>query len=234
MDKPCYGLSHSKTLRAYPASSSLSPKDRVVIRRSLFLAATLLALLGSTTAAHAQTTEVAGVKFDNSLQFGSSRLVLNGAGIRYKAIFKVYAAGLYLGSKVSTPEAVLAAPGPKRILIVMLRDIDANELGKGFTRGMQDNAPKEEFSRTISGTLRMSDLFFQKKKLSAGEYFSVDWTPGVGTSVLVNGKPTGEPIKEPEFFSALVKIWLGNSPADAQLKEALLGKAPAARDPFAN
>ena len=43
--------------------------------------------------------------------------------------------------------------------------------------------------------------------------------------VFVNGKLQGEPIKEPEFFSALMKIWLGKSPADQQLKDALLGKA---------
>ncbi|WP_365713219.1 chalcone isomerase family protein [Piscinibacter sp.] len=80
-------------------------------------------------------------KFEPSAQLGNAKLLLNGAGVRYKALFKVYTAGLYLGGKASTPEAALAAPGPKRMHIVMLRDIDANELGKLFTRGMQDNAP---------------------------------------------------------------------------------------------
>jgi len=212
-----------------------------VIRRTILASAAVLAF--ATGSALAQTssptpapavTEVAGVKYDNTLQLANTRLVLNGAGIRYKAIFKVYTAGLYLSAKAATPDAVLATPGPKRMHIVMLRDIDANELGKLFTRGMQDNAPKEEFSKSIVGTLRMSDLFSAKKKLLTGENFSVDWVPGVGTTVLINGKSTGEPIKEPEFFTALVKIWLGQSPADHQLKDALLGKAPATRDPFAN
>ena len=58
--------------------------------------------------------------------------------------------------------------------------------------------------------------------------------PGQGTTVLINGKASIEPIKEPEFFSALLRIWLGHAPADAQLKDALLGKAPAPRDPFNN
>jgi len=49
--------------------------------------------------------------------------------------------------------------------------------------------------------------------------------PGTGTVILVNGQATGQPIKEPEFYSALMKIWLGKAPADAGLKEALLGKA---------
>jgi len=203
-----------------------------VIRR-LFLAASV-ALALAAPAAHAQTTDVGGVKYDNALQIGSSRLQLNGAGIRYKAVFKVYTAGLYLTTKAATTEAVLAAPGVKRMHIVMLRDIDANELGKLFTRGMQDNSPREEFAKSISGTLRLSEMFATKKKLTTGEHFSVDWTPGTGTLIYINGKPQGEPIKEPEFFNGLMKIWLGTSPADALLKDALLGKAPAARDPFAN
>ncbi len=205
-----------------------------MIRRTIVLAAALAALLGAPLAQAQSVTEVAGVKYEGAVQIGNARLLLNGAGIRYKAIFKVYTAGLYLGAKAATTEAVLAAPGAKRMHIVMLRDIDANELGKLFTRGMQDNSPKEEFSKSIAGTIRLSELFSAKKKLAAGESFSVDYVPGQGTTVLINGKASIEPIKEPEFFSALLRIWLGHAPADAQLKDALLGKAAAPRDPFNN
>jgi hypothetical protein len=195
----------------------------------------LLALgLGLALHSQAQTVDVEGVKYPGSVALAGSPLQLNGTGVRYKAMFRVYTAGLYLGRNATTPEAVLAAPGPKRLHIVMLRDIDANELGKLFTRGMQDNAPKDEFSKSITGTLRMADIFSQKKRLLRGENFSVDWVPGQGTTVLVNGKPQGEPIREPDFFSALMKIWLGNSPADAQLKDALLGRGPAKADVFSN
>lgn len=203
-----------------------------MIRRTLIVSAALAALCSSPLALAQSVIELAGVKYEPSVQVGSSRLQLNGAGIRYKAVFKVYTAGLYLGGKAATTEAVLAAPGAKRMHIVMLRDIDGNELGKLFTRGMQDNAPREEFSKSIAGTIRMSEIFSARKKLLSGENFSVDYVPGVGTTVLVNGKPQAEPIKEPEFFSALMRIWLGKNPADAQLKDALLGKAPAPRDPF--
>jgi hypothetical protein len=196
--------------------------------RRIFAAAALAATLSLPLVGQAQTTDIAGVKFANTLQVGSSRLQLNGAGVRYKVVFKVYAAALYLAEKAATPEAVLAAPGPHRLQIVMLRDIDANELGKLFTRGMEQNAPREEFSKSIAGILRMSDIFSTRKKLSAGESFAVEWLPGIGTVISVNGKPEGAPIKEPEFYSALMKIWLGKAPADAQLKEALLGRAPPA------
>ena len=203
-----------------------------MIRRSFIVSAALAALSFSPLASAQSATEVGSVKYESAVQVGNSRLQLNGAGIRYKAVFKVYTAGLYLATKAATTEAVLATPGAKRMHIVMLRDIDANELGKLFTRGMQDNSPREEFSKSIAGTIRLSELFSAKKKLAAGESFSVDFVPGQGTTVLINGKASIEPIKEPEFFTSLMRIWLGNNPADAQLKDALLGKAAAPRDPF--
>jgi len=202
-----------------------------VIRRLFVLAAGVASLslsFGAAAQNAATSTEVGGVKFENTVQLGNARLQLNGAGVRYKAIFKVYAAGLYLSNKAVTPEAVLAAPGPRLMKIVMLREIDANELGKLFTKGMEQNAPREEFSKSIGGIMQMSEIFSSRKSLKAGDWFGVEWVPGTGTVIVVNGQATGQPIKEPEFYSALMKIWLGKAPADANLKDALLGKAATA------
>jgi hypothetical protein len=187
------------------------------------LAITVALLLGP--GAHAATIDLAGVKLDDRASVAGSPLALNGAGIRYKAVFKVYAAGLYLGEKADTPEAVLAAKGPKRISITMLRDIDSAELGKLFSRGMEDNMDRSAFSRLIPGVLRMSQVFSDHKNLKAGDNFLVDWVPGTGTVLTIKGKVEGEPFKEPEFYDALLRIWLGPKPADHLLKDALLGKA---------
>jgi hypothetical protein len=172
----------------------------------------------------ARAVDVAGVNFENNVEIAGSKLVLNGTGIRYKAIFKVYAAGLYLSRKADTPDGVTAAPGPKRMSITMLRDIDSAELGKLFSRGIEDNMDRAAFSKLIPGVLRMSNIFSEHKKLQAGETFMIDWVPGSGTVLTVKGKVQGEPFKEPEFFNALMSIWLGRSPADWKLKEQLLGQ----------
>jgi hypothetical protein len=190
---------------------------RVPYRWLLAAAALLLA-----TSAGAQIT-VSGVKFDDTTDIRGSKAQLNGAGIRYKAIFKVYAAGLYLPKKSGTPEEALAVPGAKRISITMLREIDTGELGKLFTRGVEDNMDKAAFSKIIPGVIRMSQIFSDFKKLNAGDNFMIDWIPGTGTVITVKGAPQGEPFKEPEFFNALLRIWLGPAPADWKLKEALLG-----------
>ena len=89
-------------------------------------------------AAHPKTVEVAG----QSLQ-------RNGAGIRTKAIFKVYSAALYLEQPVTSLYEIAPLQGPKRMAVRMLRTINASELGKLFAHGMQDNMDKQQFSKLV-------------------------------------------------------------------------------------
>jgi hypothetical protein len=172
-------------------------------------------------------TVVGGVQYDAATELRGSRIHLNGAGVRYRGPFRIYAAALYLPRKLASAEEVLGAPGAKRIALTMLREVDASELGRLFTRGVEDNLDKTTFSRLIPGLLRMSQLFSQHRRLAAGDSVTLDWVPGSGTVVSVRGVPQGEPFREPEFFGALLRIWLGPVPADWQLKELLLGRSAA-------
>lgn len=189
-------------------------------RKAIISIATMLVATG----ALAQTVTVADVKYPETIDLHGSKLQLNGVGVRYKAVFKVYTAGLYLEKPAESQQEMAALRGPKRMSITMLREIDSGELGKLFSRGMEDNMDKASFSKLVPGVLRMSQIFSEHKKLMAGDQFTIDWVPGTGTVISVKGKPQGEPFKEPEFFNALMGIWLGSKPADWNLKDALLGK----------
>ncbi|MDA8451293.1 chalcone isomerase family protein [Acidovorax sp. NCPPB 3859] len=195
--------------------------------RQRSLAWTLAGLIacGAVPAGAQTAATVAGVAFEPRVTLADVPLALNGAGVRYKAVFKVYAAGLYLERHAGTLQDVVALPGPKRLSITMLRDIDSTELGKLFARGIEDNLDKATFSRLAPGVLRMGEIFAAHRRLAAGDRFTVDWLPGTGTVITVKGVPQGEPFREPEFFDALMGIWLGPQPADWKLKDALLGKA---------
>lgn len=173
----------------------------------------------------AMAVDVAGVDYPPRVSVAGQPLVLNGAGVRYRFVVQVYAAGLYLPARATTAEQALEMPGAKRIHIQALRDIDGNTLGRLFTRGMEDNSTRAQFARAIPGTLQLSELFVAKKNLKAGEHFSVEFRPGTGTQILVNGEAMGKPIADPEFFAAMLRIWLGPKPADELLKAQLLGKA---------
>ncbi len=191
-----------------------------------FMKPLLVAALGGLLAlnAMAATLEINGVKVEDSATVANTQLALNGAGTRYKfGIVKVYVAALYAGKKAASHEELVNQPGPKRMALTFLRDVDANELGKLMTRGMEDNTPKNEMSKLVPGLIRMGKIFSEQKKMSAGDVILIDWIPDTGAVVSSKGKVQGEPFKEPAFFNALMAIWLGEVPADHKLKDALLG-----------
>ncbi|MFZ3220589.1 MAG: chalcone isomerase family protein [Rhodoferax sp.] len=185
------------------------------------LAGTAALFMGVT--ALAAPIEIYGVKIEDSATVAGTKLQLNGAGTRFKGPFKVYVADLYTTKKINSLEELVAAPGPKRMTLTMMREIEAGPFGKLLTRGMEDNNPKAEMSKLIPGLMKMSEIFSANKVFLPGETILLDWIPGTGLVIFARGKVQGEPFKEPEFFKALMAIWLGPVPADFKLKDALLG-----------
>jgi Chalcone isomerase-like len=172
----------------------------------------------------AHAIEVSGVNYNETIDVAGEKLQLNGVGIRYKAVFKVYTMGLYTNKKASTPEEVWAMPGNKRFTLTMLREIDAAELGRLFTRGIQENNTQADTTRSLPDVMRMGVLFGEHKTLKPGEVLEVNLVRGAGVQISIKGKPVGEPFKDPAFFKLMLNIWLGKNPADWKLKDALLGK----------
>lgn len=174
-------------------------------------------------AAFSATIELHGVKIEDSQTVGGVKLELNGYGTRYRGPFKVYVGDLYTTKKVSTFEELIAAPGPKRLTMTFVREIEAGPLGKLLTRGVEDNVTKSELSKLVPGLIRMGEIFTVNKVLKVGETILIDWIPGTGMVITAKGVVQGEPFKEPEFFKAIMSIWFGASPTDWRLKEGMLG-----------
>jgi len=182
-----------------------------------------LASLALSVAAAAATVELHGVKVEDSMMVGGVKLELNGYGTRYKGPFKVYVGDLYTTKKVSSLDELIAAPGPKRLTMTFVREIEAGPFGKLLTRGVEDNVTKAEISKLVPGLIRMGEIFTVNKVLKVGDTILLDWIPGTGMVVTAKGVVQGEPFKEPEFYRAIMSIWFGQSPADWRLKDALLG-----------
>ncbi len=202
---------------------------RVMSSPLLRLKFLVIALAGAfftmTMPLHAYAREVAGIQFPEQVTVAKVPLQLNGAGVRYKAVFKVFAIGLYVPQKTASAEEAMSTSTPKRVSVTFLREIDSDELGKLFTRSMEDNLDRATLSRLLPGIMRMSQLFSEHKSMKPGEGYQIDWIPGTGALVTVKGQLAGEPFREPEFFQAILRSWLGPKPADWKLKDALLGKA---------
>lgn len=168
--------------------------------------------------------EVAGVQVADTIKLGGVDLVLNGAGTRTRAIFKVYVGALYVPEKKTSAADVLALKGPKRIALHVVRDLSAEQLGGALTDGLAANLSEAELTRFKT---QIEDLKATMEAVGAARektVVTIDFLPDAGTRVSLNGAPRGKPIAGEDFFRALMKIWLGDKPVDRSLKAALLGQ----------
>ena len=181
--------------------------------------AAVFILLGG-LAAHAAINSV----FAPTQQVQGTTLSVNGAGTRYKAIFKLYDLALYTPRKVKTAEELLALPGPKRLNFVALRDLPGTDLGLAFIKGLSSNTTPNLVQKHTASSTRLIEIFSGRSKLSAGDTFAMEYVPGKGTLFYIQDQPQGAPVGDAEFFGMVLKIWVGSVPADYKLKDALLGQ----------
>ena len=168
--------------------------------------------------------EVAGVKLDDKVRVANSDLALNGAGLRKRAFFQVYAIGLYLPEKKTVAADAVAVTGPKRVAIHMLRDVNAGQFTDALTDGMKDNHSEADMKALDPRIKQLAAIMSEMKEAKKGMRITLDWVPAAGTQVTVDGKATGLPIAGEDFYRALLKIWLGENPVQDDLKKALLGE----------
>ena len=173
----------------------------------------------------ATAAEISGVKFDETVKLAGKELKLNGVGMRTKFIVKVYAAGLYLPEKKNTVADVMKIEGPRRLTLVMMREISSDDFGQAFMTGLNNNIDKADKSRFVTQISKFGEMFGTIDGLKKGDVLNIDWIPGAGTQCELNGKKIGETLPDVNYYNAVLKIWLGDKPADSALKPALLGEA---------
>ena len=148
-------------------------------------------------------------------------LPLNGMGYRSKFIFKVYVGALYTQSKVKSRDAVQALTGPKRIVMHMVYDeVSSKKMAAAFNEGFEENTTDEQLEKLKA---RIQTLISYFPDLKKGNSVLLDYVPQAGTRVTINGEEKAV-ITGADFYSALLDIWLGEEPADEELKEAMLGE----------
>jgi len=171
----------------------------------------------------AHAADVEGVKLDDSVRVAGKELRLNGAGVRTKVFFKVYVAALYLPEKRGSTAEVLATDGPRRVELVMMRDVSGSDLSESFVSALNANSDKAELAKVAAQTAKFSQVFSAIPGVKKGDRIVIDWVPGTGTLISLNGKPLLDPLPDVAFNNALLRIWLGDKPADSGLKPKLLG-----------
>jgi hypothetical protein len=182
-----------------------------------------VALLLAAGSATAQPVEREGVKFEPTAQVGGAALQLNGAGVRTRAIFKVYVAGLYVPAKSTSPATLLAQKGPRRLALTMLRNVDADSFAGPLNDGLRNNHTEAQVAAFKPQIEAMNAALKAIEEAKKGDAVNFEYLPDSGTRITVNGQQKGPNIPGEEFFAAMLRIWLGEKPADADLKKGLLG-----------
>ncbi|MFT3856799.1 MAG: chalcone isomerase family protein [Aquabacterium sp.] len=166
---------------------------------------------------------IKGARFNDSYQLGNQTLSLNGAGIRVKLIVDVYAAGLYVPHKEHNANGLVNQPGPKSMQIVLLRDLTGEDFADAMVKGFRHNNTEADVARFHDKIDEIRSMMASFGSVRKGTTIRIDFVPGTGVQVLMDGVIKGaQPVSE-EFFSAVLRIWLGSSPVDSDLKDALLG-----------
>jgi hypothetical protein len=161
------------------------------------------------------------VRVPQQLAEGSQALTLNGAGLRTRFVVKVYVAALYVTTKSHDAAALIDSTQPRRMRLRMLRDVDSKSLDGALQDGVRDNTTSQELAALKAPAERLSRLMNDIGAAREGDVIDLDFDAR-GVAVASNGKLRGR-IDSPEFARALLRVWLGDSPAQASLKKALLG-----------
>ena len=169
-----------------------------------------------------RSAELSGVHVDNVIAAkNGDTLVLNGVGLREVYWVDVYVGSLYLTAKTSNVANILSSKKAWRFQMDFIyKEVDKEEFVDTWREVFQKNQSEETLA-TIKD--RLEEFFgFFNENIFAKDRFTYDYVPGEGTIVSKNDKVLGT-IPGEDFRNALVEYWLGNYPADSDLKSGMLG-----------
>jgi hypothetical protein len=222
----CYQAKHTSRGKSLLNRVFHEPKKQPTGKESLMrkrvFAITLSFFL---IASFASAKEIGGVSLPDSLTAGNTKLMLNGAGLRKKAMFiKVYAGGLYLKEKSPDAEKIIAADEPMAVRLHFIYDGVSSEKLIGAWNDGFDKAT----GRNIAPIKKEIDAFnaFFTEEAKKGDIYDFVYIPGEGVTVHMKGASKGT-IEGLAFKRALFSIWLGEELADSGLKglkKGMLGK----------
>lgn len=186
--------------------------------------AALLALvtgtsLGTTPAAAAS---LEGQVFDDTAVLADRTLRLNGLGLRGVAWIKAFVAGLYLPAPTRDAAQVLSMPGPKRLRLKIMLEAPSSELSKSLTSRIARHEPEGVKAQIGSRLERLASQIDGLGELKVGDTVDLDFQPDLGTVLRFNDRAVGQPVAGDDLYRAVLKIFVGEHPADKRMKEGLL------------
>lgn len=169
-------------------------------------------------------TEIESVILPDTLVLGNDTLVLNGAGVRVKAmILKLYVGGLYLENIDTNADSIIAANKNMNMrLVITSGRVSSSALVDAMEEGFEITTDKN----TAQYTEQIESLgYILDDKISYKDTFDVSYEKDRGVVLYKNSQFIGIVAKSKDnlkFKQDFFAIWLGDKPADKKLRRDLL------------
>ena len=139
--------------------------------------------------------------------------------LRYKRVIRAYEAALYR-EDCSDNSGDLAA-SPIRPELSYFWSIDGRKFGEAAEALLKETLDSAEFGAIEA---RMRELHERYQTVSPGDRYALTWVPGRGTELALNSR-TLATIGGEDFARAYFDLWLGETPMDEKLRNALLARS---------
>lgn len=166
--------------------------------------------------------EVAGIVLPETAKVGNVTLQLNGAGIRTRFFFRIYAGALYLPKERTAAATIIADDKEYRVILYILRELSSEQLFNAFNDAITDNHTAAEMAKMEIQIKEMQRIFDSVQKIKTRDIVMLDHLPDSGVRITVNGTTLGT-ITGLQFSRAVLKIWLGKNPVQEDMKKGFLG-----------
>ena len=105
---------------------------------------------------------------------------------------------------------------------ILLRDVTGKQVLDGINEAILPNNSLDEMKAIEARLFLFEKMFVPVAEIKKGEIVNLDYVPGLGTRVTINGINKGF-IEGFDFNRSLLKIWVGHRPVQAALKKSILG-----------
>ena len=163
---------------------------------------------------------VSGVEVNDAIKINQQNLLLNGAGVRSKFFIDLYVGSLYVPVSTQDANTIYGAPLTAIRLNITSGLITADKMRDAINEGFE-HATDGNIAPLEAQITQFMSLF--NNEIKEGDQFTLVFDKAAGVTAYKNDLAQAT-IAGDDFRLALMKIWLGDKPAQTSLKRAMLGE----------
>jgi hypothetical protein len=118
---------------------------------------------------------------------------------------------------------LLRQRGPRRMAMRFVREVEADLFMTSLNDGMRKNFGAQQLDGWARQIETLTTVISTMVLARRSDNITWDYTPEFGGRIMQNATPRVPSIPGEDFYNAVLRVWLGEQPADADLKRGLLG-----------